>query len=186
MFLGWLFGGREPASIPVNPPSWGSRPLPRKLGEGEFLALTTPDGSARSVVVAVAACLMGNLGLRCCEASALTLDDIDFANATVSVAATKGMRPMTRETRQPIAAHGPSVMGCEPEMIEYYCPSQLRNLMRIAPDVALDAYVETATLSRLEPILAIQIREELLHLMIVLDGGRFHGTHNRRPLGHPS
>ena len=33
--------------------------------------------------------LMANMGLRCCEVVALTLDDVDFRNGTLTVAATK-------------------------------------------------------------------------------------------------
>ena len=76
--------------LPFAPACWGASTLPRMIGEGELgsilSAQTTPEVGSRN---RAALLLMANMGLRCCEVVALTLDDVDFRNGTVSVAAAK-------------------------------------------------------------------------------------------------
>ena len=76
--------------LPFAPACWGTSTLPRMIDEGELgsilSARTTPEVGSRN---RAALLLMANMGLRCCEVVALTLDDVDFRNGTVTVAATK-------------------------------------------------------------------------------------------------
>ena len=76
--------------LPFAQACWGTSTLPRMIDEAELAAIL----AARSCDEAgsrnrAALLLMANMGLRCCEVVALTLDDVDFRNGTVSVAAAK-------------------------------------------------------------------------------------------------
>ena len=77
--------------LPFAPACWGTSSLPRTIEEGELAAMmsveTSPEVGSRN---RAALLLMANMGLRCCEVTALTLDDVDFRNGTVNVPATKG------------------------------------------------------------------------------------------------
>lgn len=81
----------RPDGLPFAPACWGTSSLPRTIGEDELAAMmsaeTNPEVGSRN---RAALMLMANMGLRCCEVAALTLDDVDFRNGTVSVPATKG------------------------------------------------------------------------------------------------
>ena len=76
--------------LPFAPACWGTSSLPRMITEDELGAIlsaqTSPEVESRNCAALL---LMANMGLRCCEVVALTLDDVDFRNGTVTVAATK-------------------------------------------------------------------------------------------------
>lgn len=74
----------------IKPAAWGDS-LPRKVEERELAALLSVGGDTeQSTRTKAAILLMGNLGLRCCEVAALTLDGIDFRKAVITIPATKG------------------------------------------------------------------------------------------------
>lgn len=88
-----LLSEEDPArrkGLPFAPACWGTSSLPRMIDEGELGAIlssqTNPEVGSRN---RAALLLMANMGLRCCEVVALALDDVDFRNGTVTVAATK-------------------------------------------------------------------------------------------------
>ena len=80
----------RPDGLPFAPACWGTSSLPRAIGEDELAAMmsaeASPEVGSRNRAVLL---LMANMGLRCCEVAALTLDDVDFRNGTVNVPATK-------------------------------------------------------------------------------------------------
>ena len=100
---------RNGENIPINPPKWGGGPLPNKISEEDFALLTRCDGSDRSVLVGAAACLMGNLGLRCGEVAALTLDDMALFSSSILVRAGKGLfgrrLPLDQATGEALAKY---------------------------------------------------------------------------------
>lgn len=72
------------------PSCWGSSSLPRMVTDGELDAiLSAQTGDEVGSRNRAAILLMANMGLRCCEVAALTLDDIDFRNGEVLVRASK-------------------------------------------------------------------------------------------------
>ena len=83
--------GRRASALPVAQACWGG-PMPRAATEEEVEALLAPGdpGDPRASRARAAVALMCNLGLRCCEAAALRLADVDFAGAAVSVPTAKG------------------------------------------------------------------------------------------------
>ena len=76
--------------LPFAPACWGASSLPRMITDEELDAILSV-GSCDEVGSRnrAALLLMANMGLRCCEVVALTLDDVDFRNGTVNVAAAK-------------------------------------------------------------------------------------------------
>ena len=80
----------RPEGLPFAPACWGTSSLPRAIGEDELAAIlsaqSNPEVGSRN---RAALLLMANMGLRCCEVVALTLDDVDFRNGTMHVRATK-------------------------------------------------------------------------------------------------
>lgn len=76
--------------LPFTPTYLGTASLPRMLRDDEFAAImsteTSPEVGSRN---RAALLLMANMGLRCCETVALTLDDVDFRNGSVLVPAIK-------------------------------------------------------------------------------------------------
>jgi site-specific recombinase XerD len=79
---------RTNTCIPISPPCWGNSPLPARISEVNLSTLVNDNGS--SLLVRAAVLLMSNLGLRCCEAAALMLNDVSFSTASVLVRAQKG------------------------------------------------------------------------------------------------
>ena len=81
---------RQPG-LSIAPACWGSASLPRMIGDDELASImsvaTNLEVGSRN---RAALLLMANMGLRCCEVAALTLDDVDFRNGTVNVPAIKG------------------------------------------------------------------------------------------------
>ena len=77
-------------ALPFAPACWGASSLPRMITDEELDAILSV-GSCDEVGSRnrAALLLMANMGLRCCEVVALTLDDVDFRNGTVNVAAAK-------------------------------------------------------------------------------------------------
>jgi len=76
--------------LPFAPACWGTSAPPRTIAEDELAAIlsaqTNEDVGSRN---RAALLLMANMGLRCCEVVALTLDDVDFRNGEIRVPATK-------------------------------------------------------------------------------------------------
>ena len=86
-----LLSEEDPArrrGLPFAPACWGASSLPRMITDEELDAILSV-GSCDEVGSRnrAALLLMANMGLRCCEVVALTLDDVDFRNGTVNVAA---------------------------------------------------------------------------------------------------
>lgn len=80
----------RPEGLPFAPACWGTSSLPRAIGEDELAAILSAQSNAEvGSRNRAALLLMANMGLRCCEVVALTLDDVDFRNGTVHVRATK-------------------------------------------------------------------------------------------------
>lgn len=93
----------------LSPPSWPQAALPKALSEEEVALLVSAlaeDGSSTRRDVAIVRCAL-NLGLRCGEIAALSLDDIDWRNGTLTPRRTKGGRidtlPLPPTTGQAIA-----------------------------------------------------------------------------------
>lgn len=81
----------RPIGLPIAPACWGSGSLPRMIDGDELSSIlsveTNPEVGSRN---RAALLLMANMGLRCCETVALTLDDVDFRNGETCVPAVKG------------------------------------------------------------------------------------------------
>lgn len=98
----------RPRGLPFAPACWGSGSLPRMTGAAELDSIlsveTNPEVGSRN---RAALLLMANMGLRCCEAAALTLECIDFRNGAVCVPATKGSEarrlPLERDAGEALA-----------------------------------------------------------------------------------
>ena len=108
-YLGTLEGD-GPRGLPFTPACWGASSLPRMLGRDELEAIMAagtnePTRSRNNAALL----LMANLGLRCCEAVALDLSDVDFRAAEVTVPAVKGRSerrvPLDAETGARVAEY---------------------------------------------------------------------------------
>ncbi|NEX23694.1 tyrosine-type recombinase/integrase, partial [Thiorhodococcus mannitoliphagus] len=93
----------------VSPPNWPQATLPKALSEEEVARLVAElgeDASSTRRDVAIVRCAL-DLGLRCGEIAALSLDDIDWRDGTLMLRRTKGGRadtlPLPPTTGQAIA-----------------------------------------------------------------------------------
>ena len=148
---------KELAQSAPTIPIWKLSSVPRVLSENQVKTILGAFDKKKSIELrryASTMCL-AHLGLRACEVSALTLDDIDWKNATICIPSTKTRRdefmplpisvaraildylrhgrPQT-DTRQIFVCHAPPGVPAKPSVI--------RNAVRIAVERAgLDPHI---------------------------------------------